>query len=75
MNRTLANRLAKLEAARPSRSYVLTARTPEEADRLIAEHKGGPVVVAPPVAESVDVWLKTLRPRTKKPRSFRAERG
>ena len=57
MNRTLANRLAKLEAARPSRQFVLAARTPEEADRLIAEHKGGPVVVAPPVAASVVAWL------------------
>ena len=61
MNRTLANRLAKLEAAKPSRSYVLTARTPEEADRLIADHKCGRVIVAPPVAESVEAWLAEAR--------------
>jgi hypothetical protein len=67
MNRTLANRLAELEAARPSRSYVLTARTPEEADRLIAEHKGGRVIVAPPVADSVDAWLAEVRASDPKP--------
>ena len=61
MNRTLANRLARLEAARHSRPFVLTARTPEEADRLIAESKDGPVIVAPPIAESVDAWLAEAR--------------
>jgi hypothetical protein len=58
MNRTLASRIAKLEAARPSRPFVLSARTPEEADTLIARHRGGgTVIVAPPVADSVDAWL------------------
>jgi hypothetical protein len=42
MSRNLAARLAKLEAARPSRPFVLTARTPEEADSLIAEHRAVP---------------------------------
>jgi hypothetical protein len=61
MVRNLASRLARLEAARQTRPFLLIASTPEEADRRLTEHRGGPVIVVPPVAESVEEWLRDAR--------------
>ena len=58
MNRNLAARLAKLEAVRTPRPFVLIAATPQEAERRLAEWRGGPVVIAPPVAATVEEWLE-----------------
>ena len=57
MNRNLAARLAKLEAVRSPRPFIINAATPEEAERRLAEWHGGPVVIAPPVAATVEEWL------------------
>ena len=46
----LAARIAKLEASRSPRPFVLNAATPEEAERRLAEWRGRAVVIAPPVA-------------------------
>ena len=54
----LAARIAKLEAVRSPRPFVLIAATPEEVDRRLAEWRGGPVVIAPPVAATVEEWLE-----------------
>jgi hypothetical protein len=63
MLRNLATRLAKLEAARSPRPFVLIAATPEEAERRLSEWRGGPVVIAPPVAATVEEWLAQVERR------------
>lgn len=56
----LRSRLARLEAAGQVRPFLLIASTPEDADRLLAEHRGGPVIIVPPVAKTVEEWLSDI---------------
>lgn len=59
MNRALEARLARLEALRGAPlAYVLLVRTPGEADQLLAGHSGRPLIVVPPIAETVEEWLQ-----------------